>query len=260
MQYSVRWPGFLCLTIYMAAMSAPAICQTTPSPSQNAPTAGAANRAIPAQVVPAQEELPKRLFGIIPNYRSHASLKDSKPLTAKQKFGLAARDSFDPGTFILAGAIAGVAQATNASTSYGQGMAGYGRYYGSTYGDLMIGNFMTTGVYPTLFHQDPRYFRRGTGSAFSRLGYAMGQVFVTHGDNRRTQFNFSEFCGNSTAVAISNAYDPDNRTAADAAGQLGFQLGLDMAGNVLKEFVPDLYRKFSGKKHNPAQPGKSSVK
>jgi hypothetical protein len=204
--------------------------------------------------------LPRRIFGIIPNYRSHPSLKDSKPLTAAEKFKLAARDSFDPGTFLLTGALAGIGQASNSTPSYGQGMAGYGRYFGSTYGNLMIGNFMTTGVYPSLLHQDPRYFQRGTGSTGSRLGYAMSQVFITHGDNRRTQFNFSEICGNATAVAISNAYDPDHRTASDAVEILGIQLAIDMAGNILKEFAPDLYRKLSGKKHAPPYSGHPSVK
>jgi hypothetical protein len=188
--------------------------------------------------------LPKRLFGVIPNYRSAPSLQAAKPLTAKEKFEISLRDSFDPGNFLVAGALAGIGQATNSTQSYGQGMAGYGRYFGSTFGDITIGNIMTTGVFPSVFHQDPRYFRRGTGSAWSRIGYAMSQVFVTHGDNKRTQINFSEFCGNSTAVAISNAYNPDNRTASDAVGKLGMQFGLDMAGNLLKEFVPDLHRKF----------------
>jgi hypothetical protein len=128
-------------------------------------------------------------------------------------------------------------------------MAGYGRYYGATYGDLMIGNFMTEAVYPSLLKQDPRYFRRGTGSACSRFAYAVGQIFITHGDNRRTQVNLSEIGGNATAVAISNAYNPDNRTAADAARKLGIQLGIDMLGNLLKEFAPDLSRKSRGKKH-----------
>jgi hypothetical protein len=193
--------------------------------------------------------LPRRLFGIIPNYRSHPSFKDSKPLTTGEKFRLAARDSFDPGTFVLAGAIAGISQASNSTPSYGQGMAGYGRYYGASYGNLIIGDMMTTAVFPSLLHQDPRYFRRGTGSTMSRLGYAVGQIFITHGDNRKTQFNYSEILGNSTAVAISNAYDPDNRTASDAVGALAFQLGLDMAGNILKEFVPDVYQKFTHKPH-----------
>jgi hypothetical protein len=240
------------LAICLAWISVPSgFGQTIPSSNQSPPAAGQASRA--AEVQPAStEQLPRRIFGIIPNYRSHPSLKDSKPLTAGGKFKLAARDSFDPGTFLLAGGIAGIGQASNSTPSYGQGAAGYGRYYGSSYGDLMIGNFMTEGIYPSLLHQDPRYFRRGTGSTGSRLGYAMGQIFVTHGDNRKTQFNYSEICGNATAVAISNAYNPDNRTASDAVAKLGVQLGIDMAGNILKEFAPDLYRRFHGKKKAPS--------
>jgi hypothetical protein len=221
--------------------------QAIPAPAQGSQTPGQANRTIPAQsTVP--QELPKRIFWIIPNYRSYPSFDTAKPLSTGAKFKLAARDSFDPGTFVLAGAIAGIGQASNSTRSYGQGMAGYGRYYGSAYGNLMIGNFMTDAVFPSMLKQDPRYFRRGTGSTWSRLGYAMGQIFITHGDNRRTQFNFSEILGNSTAVAISTAYVPNNRTAADAAEQLGIQLGIDMAGNILKEFAPDLHRRTPAKK------------
>ena len=250
-----------CLALYLACLFVPSVsCQTAPPSTQSPPATGQASRAAEAQPAATTEQLPRRLFGIIPNYRSHPSLKDSKPLTPSQKFKIAARDSFDPGTFLLAGAVAGISQATNSTPSYGQGMAGYGRYYGSTYGDFMIGNFMTEGVYPSLLHQDPRYFRRGTGSTRSRLGYAMGQIFVTHGDNRKTQFNYSEICGNATAVAISNAYNPDNRTASDAISKLGVQIAIDMAGNVVKEFAPDLYRRFHGKKHAPPYSGQPPVK
>jgi hypothetical protein len=245
-------PGrfLLCFSICAASICAPmGFCQATPAPG--GPAGGGANRVIPAPApATVPEQLPRRLFGIIPNYRSHPSFRESKPLTAKEKFRLGARDSFDPGTFLLAGAIAGISQASNSTPSYGQGMAGYGRYYGASYGNLVIGDMMTTAVFPSLLHQDPRYFRRGTGSTWSRLEYACGQIFITHGDNRKTQFNYSEILGNSTAVAISNAYDPDNRTASDAVGALAFQLGLDMAGNILKEFVPDVYRRFSHKRHH----------
>jgi hypothetical protein len=228
----------------------PIFCQTTPAPNQSSSTTGAANRAITAPTAPPpSEQLPKRLFGIIPNYRSHASWKDSKPLTTGEKFKIATRDSFDPGTFLLAGGLAGIGLATNSTPSYGHGAQGYGCYYGATYGDLMIGNYMTEAVFPSIFHQDPRYFRRGSGSGWSRLGYAMSQIFVTHGDNRKTQFNISEFGGNAAAVAISNAYNPDNRTASDAVGKFGIQIGLDMAGNIVKEFGPDVHHKLSGRKH-----------
>jgi hypothetical protein len=106
---------------------------------------------------------------------------------------------------------------------------------------------MTEAIYPVILRQDPRYFRRGTGGAWSRLGYAAGQIFWTHTDSGHTQFNFSEVVGNSTAVAISNAYYPNNRTASDAASRLGVQLGVDVAANILKEFWPDINRKVSRK-------------
>ena len=96
-----------------------------------------------------------------------------------------------------------------------------------------------------MLHQDPRYFRRGTGSGWSRLASAAGQIFWTHTDSDHAQFNFSEIIGNSTAVAISTAYYPDNRTATNAISKLGVQLGVDMASNVLKEFWPDINRKLS---------------
>src|SRR5258708_19481535 len=109
---------------------------------------------------------------------------------------------------------------------------------------------MTEAVFPPLLHQDPRYFRRGTGSGWSRLGYAAAQIFWTHRDSGGMQFNYSEVIGNSTAVAISNAYYADNRTARDATSRLGMQLGVAMAANVLKEFWPDLEPKLR-RTHSP---------
>jgi hypothetical protein len=81
----------------------------------------------------------KRIFGIIPNYRTSPSLVDYKPLAPRQKFMIATQDSFDRGTVILAAAFAGEGQLTNANPSFGQGAAGYGRYFGTAYSDLVIG-------------------------------------------------------------------------------------------------------------------------
>jgi hypothetical protein len=190
----------------------------------------------------------RRLFGIIPNNRSSPSLQNYRPLTSGEKFKLASEDAFDHGTIGLAALFGAEGQLTNANRSLGQGVAGFARYWGTAYGDLAIGDYMTEAVFPTLLHQDPRYFRHGTGSGWSRLTYAMGQIFWTRRDSGGTQFNYSEVIGNSTAVAISNAYYADNRNAGDAASKLGMQLSVDMAGNVLKEFWPDLEKKFKRKR------------
>jgi hypothetical protein len=218
-----------------------------------------ANSQQPAPVPPTQpgtlaksnsgDEQPKRILGIVPNYRTSPSLTNYEPISPKEKFVIASQDSFDRGTIILAAAFAGEGQLTNSNRSFGQGAAAYGRYFGASYGDFVIGNYMTEAIYPTILHQDPRYFRRGTGSTWSRLLYAIGQTFWTHSDSGRMQFNYSEVLGNSTAVAISSAYYRDNRDAGDAVTKLGTQIGVDMGANILKEFSSDLNRKFFRKHH-----------
>jgi hypothetical protein len=202
----------------------------------------------PPQPAPGEETSEsKRIFGIIPNNRTSPSLKNYKPLSAREKFTIARQDSFDRGTVVLAALFAAEAQVTNANPSFGEGVKGYARNFGTSYADFVIGNYMSEAIFPTLLHQDPRYFRRRIGSKWSRLGYSMGQIFWTHTDSDRTQFNYSEILGNSAAVAISQAYYPDNRTAGDAVQKVGVQIAVDMASNVLKEFWPDVSRKFSKK-------------
>ena len=187
----------------------------------------------------------KRIFGIIPNYRTSPSLAEYKPLTVRQKFTIAQQDALDRGTFVLGAAFAAESQLTRSDPSFGDGVPAYGRYFATSYADFAIGDYMTEAIFPALLHQDPRYFRHGTGSGLSRLGYSVGQIFWTHKDSGGSQFNYSEIIGNSTAVAISNSYYQDSRTASDAAVKLASQLGVDAAANVLKEFWPDINRKFS---------------
>jgi hypothetical protein len=194
-----------------------------------------------------QELAPKRILGFIPNFRTTPTLKDYRPITPNQKFKLATQDSFDRGTIILSALFAGEGQLSNSTPSFGHGATAYAKYFAASYTDFVAGNYMTEAIYPTILHQDPRFFQRGTGSKWSRFGSAVSQIFYTRTDSGRRQFNFSEILGNSTAVAISNAYYPDNRNASDAVTKLGIQIGVDMAGNILKEFSPELSRMFARK-------------
>jgi hypothetical protein len=230
----------LALTVWAPASQ----CQqaSTSDPVQGA-SKGAVNNNPP-------EKESKHVLWLIPNYRTSPSLANYEPISVREKFKLASEDAFDQGTIGLAAIFAGQAQLTNANRPFGQGVSGYSKYFATAYGDFAIGDFMTEGIFPTLLHQDPRYFRRGTGSGWARLGYAMGQIFWTQCDSGRKQFNYSEVVGNSTAVAISEAYYSDNRTASEAVSSLGVQLGVDMAANILKEFWPDLERKFRRKHHH----------
>ena len=204
--------------------------------------------AEPAEKKP-PEPRDKRILWIIPNYRTYPTTQQYQPLTTRQKFTIARQDSLDPGTFALALAFAGKDQIQNANPSFGQGVAGYAHRFATSYADWAIGDYLTEAIVPSLIHQDPRYFRLGQGSAFHRLGHAVGQIFWTRMDRGGHMFNFSEILGNSAAVAIGNAYYPDGRTAGDNLSRVGVQVGLDIAGNVLKEFWPDIHHKLSRKKN-----------
>lgn len=227
--------AFSCVTFILLAPLSP--CQSS---------SAIASSSLPAD----QPTESKRILGIIPNYRTSASLRNYRPLTTSEKFKVASEDAFDRGTIGLAAIFGAESQLTNANRAFGQGGAGFGRYFGAAYGDLVIGDYMTEAVFPTVLRQDPRYFRRGKGSKWSRLGYAMGQIFWTHTDAGGMQFNYSEIVGNSAAVAVSQAYYKDDRTATDAASMLGVQVAVDMTANVLKEFWPEIQRTFQRKKSN----------
>jgi hypothetical protein len=214
------------------------------SAKQGSATAVTNNSSDTSEDDPPESQKHKRIFGIIPNNRT-SDQKEPQTLTPKEKFSIAVEDNFDRGTYMLASGFAGYGQLRDSTPSFGHGVKGYARYWVASYTDLAVGNVMTEAIYPVILHQDPRYFRRGTGSRWSRLGYAAGQIFVTHSDSGTTQFNFSEILGNLTAVGIANAYYPDNRNVPDNGLKFGIQIGTDMTGNILKEFAPDLGRAFS---------------
>ena len=96
------------------------------------------------------------------------------------------------------------------------------------------------GVYPSLMHQDPRYFRKGSGSKNSRVRYAMSRVFRTHTDAGGTAVNYSRVLGSASMVVISSLYYANHRNAEASAVGFAVQLGDAMAANILREFWPDL--------------------
>jgi hypothetical protein len=184
----------------------------------------------------------QRVLGVFPNFYTTYVWK-AEPLTSRQKFQLAWRASIDPVTFLTTGAIAGVEQWQNDFSAYGPGVEGYAKRYGANYADGFIGVMMGGAILPSILHQDPRYFYKGTGSIRSRALYAISTVVICRGDNGRWQPNYSNVLGTFAAGGISNAYYPAN----DRGFQLTMEnslIGLAAGGGtaLLQEF---LIRKIS---------------
>jgi hypothetical protein len=180
----------------------------------------------------------QRVFGVLPNFYV-SYIPNAAPLTAKQKFKLAARTVVDPFTLVFVGGAAGVEQAQNHFAEYGQGAQGYGKRFGANYADTVAGTFIGSALLPSLLKQDPRYFYKGTGSDASRALYAIANSVICKGDNKRWQANYSNILGSLAAGGISNLYyPPQDRNGAGLTLENG-ALGIaeTAAANLFQEFV-----------------------
>jgi hypothetical protein len=196
---------------------------------------------------PAEGKQTKRILWIIPNYRAVSADTQLPPLGAKEKFWLATQDSFDYSSFLLAGILAGIGQARNSTPEFGQGGAGFGRYYWHSFADQAVGNYMTEAIFPVVLRQDPRYYTLGHGGLFRRSGYAISRLLVTRTDSGGSTFNFSEIVGNGAGAGVSNLYYPSVERTWTKTGQKWLtQVAIDGVFNVFKEFWPDINRTVFG--------------
>ncbi len=158
-----------------------------------------------AQQVEQQEH--QRILGVVPNFNT-SYVQDAAPLSRKQKLSLAFKSATDVGNILVAAADAAYNEWTDQFPEYGEGMKGYAKYLGASYADAFDGTMLGNAIFPILLKQDPRFFRKGTGSFNSRLFYAVGTTFWCKNDSGSRGPNYSNLLGNLAAGGISNLYYP----------------------------------------------------
>jgi hypothetical protein len=199
----------------------------------------------------AEDDLKKqehqRIMGVIPNFNTSYN-QNAAPLTARQKFRLAFRSAIDPVTFLTAGFVAGIEQARDTFPEYGQGGEGYAKRFGAAYADSFNGGMLGNALFPALLHQDPRYFRKGSGPFSHRLFYAIASTVRTRNDNGRWAPNYSNVLGNFAAGGISNLYYPESDRGFVLTTQRALVVTAEGAlGSIFVEFWPDISAKLFGK-------------
>ena len=195
-----------------------------------------------AKVVGAFGRKLERKSAIPPHYKPGAKLCT---LEIKDKFRLFVDDTIDPITFVNAAFNAGIGQAQNSDPSFGQGAAGYGKRFGVNMIDQAQSEFFKDFAYPTIFFEDPRYYRLGQGSFRRRFFHAVAHVAVAHREDGTPMPNYSEWLGTTSAVALSNMYHPDNRRGfGPSAENVAIAVSQDAGFDVLREFWPEIARKF----------------
>jgi hypothetical protein len=193
----------------------------------------------------------QRILGVVPNFNT-TDLQNAAPLTPGQKFRLAFKSAIDPFEFVAAGLDAGISQANNDFAGYGQGAQGYFKRFGASYADTFSGLFWGNAVLPALLHEDPRYFRKGTGSFKSRFFYSLSTTVKTKNDDGSWGPNYANVLGNIIAGGIANAYYPSTDRGVGLTFQRAFTVTAEGAiGAIFVEFWPDIRKRL--RKSKPQQ-------
>ncbi len=192
-----------------------------------------------------KDEEKQRVMGIIPNfYVTYAP--NAAPLTPKQKYKLAWKLNIDPISFLMVGQTAGIQQAQNQFSGFGQGAQGYAKRFGAAYANFTVSNFLGSAVLPSILKQDPRYFYKGTGTTKSRIAYALANAVMCKSDSGHWQVNYSGIIGSLASGSISNLFYPasDRNGPAMTFENTAISIGSTAVFNLMQEFV---LRKFTPK-------------
>ena len=191
--------------------------------------------------VPASKQQPKRILGIMPNYRAVSAGEIPPPPTPREALKIATQNSFDYSSFIFVGLTSAEAEWSDVHPKLGEGFKGYGRYYWRGFVDKTDRNYLVVFVMPTIFHQDERFYAKGDGRVLTRAVYAASRVLITPNYHGHNSFNASEIIGTGIAQGISTAYYPKgDRTIGALAVKFGYAIGRDALTNVFREFWPDI--------------------
>jgi hypothetical protein len=197
--------------------------------------------AQPVPMIPVSKQQPKRILGVMPNYRAVSAGAIPPPPTPKEAFKIATQNSFDYSSFIFVGITSALAEWTDAHPQLGAGMPGYGRYYWRGLVDKTDGNYLVIFALPTILHEDERYYAMGEGGFWKRGIYAATRILITPDYHGHNTFNASEVFGRGIAQGISTTYYPSHdRTAGAIAVKYGWAMGRDALTNVFREFWPDI--------------------
>jgi hypothetical protein len=201
---------------------------------QRAVTVNYSSKEVAAQQLKMEEH--QRVLGFIPNifvtYEPHP-----EPLTAKMKFHLAYKGLTHPTFFAFEASWAGVEQAAH-MTDYRLGARGYGERFGANLASGASEGLFANAILPSLLHQDPRYFYRGSGTKGSRAWHAILAPFVCQGDNGKSQPNYSQMGGSLISASLSNTYYPNSQRGPGLVfTNFGTSMGLHVALGLAQEFI-----------------------
>lgn len=134
---------------------------------------------------------------------------------------------------------AGHGQLTD-TPDYGSDSAAFGDRVGAAFLRQATMRFFCSSLFPVVDREDPRYYRKASGSYLGRAGWAAERAFVAQKDSGSHGFNFSNVFGHLVASALTPAYYPSRSANFHVVMQTwGTSIAGSAGDNLFLEFVPD---------------------
>ena len=188
-----------------------------------------------------RERQPKRILGMMPNYRAVSAGETPPPPSAKESFKLATVNSFDYSAIIFTGLTSLLAEGTNTHPDFGKGMPGFWAYSWRGFIDKTDGNYLVVFALPTVLHEDLRYYAMGNGGFKRRIFYAATSVLIARNYQGEKTFSGAEVFGRAIAQGASMLYYPDrDNTIGALFARYGYSVGRDAITATFREFWPDI--------------------
>jgi len=166
-------------------------------------------------------------------------------LSPWDKFKLAANNSVAVSTVGVSLVSAAYGQAVDSPEGYGQGGEGYAKRFGANMARAASDNIFGTFLIASVIHQDPRFYVKKGLSFRQSVKYAAVRVLKTRSDNGQSVTNFAGLMGPLAGEALANTYYPaGSRGVGDTFVRYSADLGWKFAGNLLKEYWPDINKKL----------------
>lgn len=145
----------------------------------------------------------------------------------------------------VVGSLAGAAigQGRDSPREWGQGTAGYGTRFASSFGEHIVQQTILSGT-ASLLREDTRYVVSGESGFKPRLRYALASTFLARSRDGSRHVSLSKLGAFTGGSFISRVWQPPSTGQPhNAAINLGVSVAVAAGINVAHEFLPRLFER-----------------
>jgi hypothetical protein len=164
------------------------------------------------------------------------------PITMTERWERYVKRAYGPEAWVRGAFVAGLKQWRDEPPQWRQGMAGFGRRYGSSMGRHAVRNSIEFG-FGALIGEDPRYEQCQCRGFLPRVAHAAASTFVARNGSGERKPAIARLTGIYGGSILSVRWHPQGYTVAGDGLRWGtLSLGFNAGFNVLREYWPDIKR------------------